>query len=79
MIAERLKYERLKQHISQVDLSYCSGVRSSTISRIETGADPLFSNAIKIAKALDISLAQLSRPLSRAEREHRKNLNRGNQ
>jgi transcriptional regulator with XRE-family HTH domain len=75
MIAQRIKYERLKKRLSQLDLSRCSGIRSSTISRIETGADPLFSNAAKIAAALEISLYKLAKPLSETERQHMREIN----
>lgn len=47
-----IKEARVKQNLTQVELSEKSGVRSNTIARLERGIQkPLFSTLKKISKA----------------------------
>lgn len=56
----KIKYERVKKKISQLDLSLLTGLTTRTISRIECGSiDPKFSTLLKIANALDVDLKEL--------------------
>lgn len=56
----KIKYERVKRKISQLNLAMVTGLTTRTISRIECGAiDPKYSTLIKIAGALDMELADL--------------------
>ena len=58
-----LKVERIKKNFTQSKLSELSNVSITTISRIEKWgllkADVKFSNLIKLAKALDITIEEL--------------------
>lgn len=56
----KIKYERSKNKISQLDLSLKTGLTTRTISRIECGTiDPKYSTLLKIANALEIELSEL--------------------
>ncbi len=56
----KIKYERVKRKISQLDLSLKTGLTTRTISRIECGTiDPKYSTLIKISKALDLDIKNL--------------------
>ncbi len=56
----KIKYERVKKKISQLDLSLRTGLTTRTISRIECGTiDPKYSTLVKIAKALDLEIKDL--------------------
>ena len=56
----KIKYERVKKKISQLDLSLRTGLTTRTISRIECGTiDPKYSTLVKIAKALDLEIKEL--------------------
>ncbi len=56
----KIKYERVKRKISQLDLSLKTGLTTRTISRIECGTiDPKYSTLVKIAKALDLDIENL--------------------
>lgn len=56
----KIKYERVKKKISQLDLSLLTGLTTRTISRIECGTiDPKYSTLVKIAKALDLEIKDL--------------------
>ena len=61
-LAERIQYAMDKRGMSQADLARATGMRTSKISYIVTGAtkDPQFESVIKIAKALDVSLNYLA-------------------
>jgi predicted transcriptional regulator len=50
----RLRRERKKAHLTQMDLARFSGVKQSTISKLETTAfiDPSFETLTKLAWAL---------------------------
>jgi transcriptional regulator with XRE-family HTH domain len=56
----KIKYQRSKQGVSQLDLALKTGLTTRTISRIECGnIDPKYSTLVKISKALSIELAEL--------------------
>ncbi len=56
----KIKYERNKRKISQLELSMKTGLTTRSLSRIECGTnDPKFSTLLKIANALDMELAEL--------------------
>ena len=56
----KIKYERAKHNLSQLDLSLKTGLTTRTISRIECGCiDAKFSTLTKLAKALNLSVSEL--------------------
>ena len=55
----RLKQIRLQQNISVPKLVELTGISRRTIQDIEKRNDCLVSNAIKLAKALNVSLDEL--------------------
>jgi len=56
----KIKYERVKRRLSQLDLSLLTGLTTRTISRIECGTiDPRFSTLLKIADALGVQIKEL--------------------
>jgi len=60
-IGENIKKYRKKQRLSQEDFAQKSGVKYTTLTKIETGVIKTPSVAIvaKIAKALDVSIEEL--------------------
>ena len=56
----KVKYERAKKNLSQLDLSLKTGLTTRTISRIECGTiDAKFSTLMKISEALSIDITEL--------------------
>ncbi len=56
----KIKYERVKKQLSQLELSLQSGLTTRTLSRIESGTiDPKISTLKRIADALCIEIADL--------------------
>ena len=56
----KIKYQRGKNGISQLDLALKTGLTTRTISRIECGTiDPKYSSLLRIAEALNIDLRDL--------------------
>ena len=56
----KIKFERSKLKISQLDLSLKTGLTTRTISRIECGAiDPKLSTLTKIADALSVNITDI--------------------
>lgn len=56
----KIKYQRSKSGISQLDLALKTGLTTRTISRIECGSiDPKYSTLVRIAEALEIDLTEL--------------------
>ena len=56
LLAKRLREEREKQHISQIDLALKAQLSQNIVALIETGKRvPNISTVFKIADALDIS------------------------
>ncbi len=56
----KIKYERNKRKISQLELSGKTGLTTRSLSRIECGTnDPKYSTLVKIAEALEIDLQEL--------------------
>ncbi len=56
----KIKYERVKKKISQLDLSLKTGLTTRTISRIECGTiDPKYSTLLKISNALNLNITEL--------------------
>lgn len=61
MLAERVREARLARGLRQVDLAKKSGVASTHISLIETGAgNPLLHTIQRLANALEVDPAWLS-------------------
>ena len=59
-LGHKIKYERGKKHLSQLDLSLATSLTTRTISRIECGIiDPKYLTLLKIADALGISIVEL--------------------
>ncbi len=53
----KLRAERRRQDVTQLELAKAVGVKQVSISRYESGKEkPNFENAIKIAKYLNVSL-----------------------
>lgn len=56
----KIKYERNKRKISQLELSMKTGLTTRSLSRIECGTnDPKYSTLVKIAEALEMDLREL--------------------
>lgn len=56
----KIKYERGKRKISQLDLALKTGLTTRTVSRIECGTiDPKLSTLIKISNALEVDITDL--------------------
>lgn len=56
----KIKFERGKQKISQLELALKTGLTTRTVSRIECGTiDPKLSTLIRIADALGIKITDL--------------------
>ena len=56
----KIKYERIKKNLSQMELSLNSGITTRTLSRIECGTiDPRYSTLLKIAKSLKLEIKDL--------------------
>ncbi len=56
----KIKYERIKRNLSQLDVSLSSGITTRTLSRIETGLiDPKYSTILKISKTFNLELKEL--------------------
>lgn len=56
----KIKFERSKNKISQLDLALKTGLTTRTISRIECGTiDPKLSTLMKIAEALNTNVTVL--------------------
>ena len=59
-LGHKIKYERSRNNISQLDLSLKTGLTTRTISRIECGSiDPKYSTLFKISSALGIDITEL--------------------
>ena len=59
-LAQKIRYERLKNGFSQEDLEEKSMVSRRTISEIERGnADIRYTNLLQIAEALNMTLSEL--------------------
>ncbi len=56
----KIKYERVKKGISQLDLALKTGLTTRSISRIECGTnDPKYSTLVRISEALGVELIDL--------------------
>lgn len=59
-LAYKIKYERNKRKISQLDLSAKTGLTTRTLSRIECGViDPKLSTLVKIAEAFNLDVRDI--------------------
>lgn len=59
-LGERIKKHRIKKNMTQNDLAIECDFEKASMSRIESGqANPTIRTLFKIAKALNIELAQL--------------------
>ena len=65
-LAERIQYAMDARGMTQADLARVTGISTSNIAHIVTGRtkDPQFTNVVKIALALDVSLAFLAGDVS---------------
>ncbi|MEI8698133.1 helix-turn-helix domain-containing protein [Mesorhizobium sp. ISC15] len=62
LVAWNLRQLRVKRGISQDDLAYSSGVERAYVGHLERGVrNPTIITLEKIAKALDVHIAQLFR------------------
>ena len=60
-ISKKIKLERTKRDLSQLELANMAGVDKNTIWKIETGqVSPTLDTLEKIAKALDMDFATLT-------------------
>ncbi len=56
----KIKFERSKRKISQLDLALKTGLTTRTVSRIECGAiDPKYSTLVRIAEAMELDITDL--------------------
>lgn len=56
----KIKYERVKKHLSQLELSMQCDLSTRTLSRIECGTiDPKISTIKRIADTLNIEIYEL--------------------
>ena len=59
-IRQKLKLERNKRNLSQMDLAMLAGIDKNTIWKIETGkASPNVSTLVKIAEAFEMDFMSL--------------------
>ena len=62
-LGHKIKYERSKRKISQLQLSLKTGLTTRTISRIECGnIDAKYSTLLKISDGLNIDISNLLNP-----------------
>ena len=61
-LSERINYAMEKQGMTQADIARRSGLSTAVVAQIVTGRtkNPTFTNVVKIAKALNVSLNYLS-------------------
>lgn len=61
-LGERIQSALEVRDMTQADLARATGLSTGLIAQIVSGrtADPRFSNVVKIAKALDVSLEYLA-------------------
>jgi DNA-binding XRE family transcriptional regulator len=57
-----LRYWRVMRGMSQEQLAASIGVRRATVARLEAGYPSLVRTAHALARALDVSVADLMRP-----------------
>lgn len=70
MIGEALKYHRMMQGLTQRDVSMAAGLSAGCIGTIEyRNKDISLQTAAKIAKALDISIDELCKPVTREQKQ----------
>ncbi len=70
-LAERLREEREKRHISQIDLALDAGLSQNIVAFIETGKrSPNVLTILKICNALEISPATLFESETSQNRRH---------
>jgi transcriptional regulator with XRE-family HTH domain len=75
MIARRLREEREKARISQMDLSFLAGLSQNQVFCIETGKRvPNVYTILKICAALQISPAALFEPAGEERRQARESV-----
>ena len=56
----KIKYERVRKGLSQLDLALKTGLTTRSISRIECGTnDPKYSTLVRLAEALNVELVEL--------------------
>lgn len=73
-LAARLREEREKRHISQIDLALDAGLSQNIVAFIETGKrSPNVLTILKICNALEISPATLFETETSQKRRHIKN------
>ena len=74
-IAQRLREEREKLRISQMDLSFKAGLSQNQVNYIETGKRaPNLYTILSICKALEISPAVLFEPEDKERKEAREKI-----
>jgi len=72
LIAQRLREEREKRRVSQMDLSFKAGLSQNQVNYIETGKrTPNLNSLLSLCKALEINPAVLFEPNDTNRREAR--------
>ena len=71
MITELIKTRRKELKMTQAALSKATGVSQGNLSKIERGLIPRFDDAIRILRALNISVKILNRDLTRRKYERK--------
>lgn len=70
MIAQKLRYYRAIQRLTQKDLADCCGWTPGAIGKMESrGSDVTLSVALKVAKALDVQVEDLVGDLTESQRD----------
>ncbi|MDP9267281.1 MAG: helix-turn-helix domain-containing protein [Acidobacteriota bacterium] len=59
VITNRIKAARLSAELSMRALEEISGVDAATICRCEKGKEPTLTNALKLARALNVAVEEL--------------------
>jgi transcriptional regulator with XRE-family HTH domain len=58
-IGERIRAERLRRNLTQEQVHLNAGIDRITLWRVETGEESKLSTLLRIARALDVPLAEL--------------------
>ncbi len=59
-LGHKIKFERSKRNISQLDLALKTGLTTRSLSRLECGViDPKYSTLMRIAEAFEMDICEL--------------------
>ena len=74
-IAKRLREERMRQNISQIDLSFKAGLSQNQVNYIETGTrTPNLYTLLSVCDALQINPAMLFEPYNTGRKKAREKI-----